>query len=507
MKPAKRIFRCSLPLLLLILCASTAGRSVPQVVTPATPKASTASAVDPARALWKKGDYSAAITEFQKIIQQHPDDTSLHMAFVHTAANISSKEERLKFERDRALAAQKGTKPEYKFVAPVEVPEAKGTRGAQAPAQPSVPTQEELAKMETDVKAVKAALVQLAHLYEGWAKASPKKAIYPYELAILTRSEEFDKREQYLLKAVALDPKLTEAYQELYNLNNGMDDAAAAKYAEKAAESAPDDFALKLTYASALWTIDQAGSRKYFRDLVAHNAGTTSGSTALQRFISTTEDPKEKVALIEQFRREYPKDWTPVSYLNNTLYGQYLAANPAKGLAFAQEILKELESATTVPNTKGLPSPAERNKTTWKANVDYAEALVRARTLIAEKKGTDALALLEKTKVPRVLEDSSQFTLFKAEAANASGGPAKAYELLAVELVKDINEDYQKAIVSYGAKLGKSPKQVDEELWSRRMQKAELFKEFDLAKLGGTGRVKLSELRGKVVLVDFWFPG
>jgi hypothetical protein len=127
--------------------------------------------------------------------------------------------------------------------------------------------------------------------------------------------------------------------------------------------------------------------------------------------------------------------------------------------------------------------------------------------LIAAKKGADALALLEKTKVPRALEDSSQFTLFKAEAADASGGPAKAYELLVAELVKDINEDYQKAIVIYGAKLGKSPKQVDEELWSRRMQKAEPFKEFDLAKLGGTGRVKLSDLRGKVVLVDFWFPG
>lgn len=132
---------------------------------------------------------------------------------------------------------------------------------------------------------------------------------------------------------------------------------------------------------------------------------------------------------------------------------------------------------------------------------------MQARTLIAGKKGADALALLEKTKVPRALEESSQLTVLKAEAADASGDSARAYEMLAAELVKDINEDYQKAIVKYGAKLGKSPKQVDEELWSRRMQKAESFKEFDLAKLGGTERVKLSDLRGKVVLADFWFPG
>jgi tetratricopeptide (TPR) repeat protein len=500
MKPAKQIFHRGLPLLLLILCASTAARSVPQVVTPATPKASTASAVDPARALWNNGDYSAAIAEFQKIIQQHPDDTSLHMAFVRTAANISLKESRLKLERDRAMAAQKTQKQEA-------VPEKKTEGAAPARGGPPVLTSEALAKMEADLKAAKAALVQLTQIYEGWAKANPKKAIYPYELAILTNRDEFDKRQQYLLKAVALDPKFTDAYQELYNLNSGMDDVAAAKYARKAAESEPDDFALKLTYASALWTIDQAGAQKYFRDLVARNAGTTNGSTALQRFISMTEDPKEQVALIEQFRREYPKVWTPGSYLNNTLYEQYLAADPAKGLAFAQEILKALGSATAAPNAKGLPNPAERNKTTWKANVDYAEALVQARTLIAAKKGADALALLEKTKVPRALEDSPQYTLLKAEAADAAGGPAKAYDVLAVELVKDLNEDYEKAIIGYGAKLGKSPKQVDAELWSRRMQKAEPFKEFDLARLDGTGRAKLSDFRGKVVLVDFWFPG
>ena len=134
------------------------------------------------------------------------------------------------------------------------------------------------------------------------------------------------------------------------NLTNGIDDAAAAKYAKKAAESRPDDFQLKLTYASMLWTVDQAGAWKYYRDLVAKNAGSNNGSKALQQFAGATEDPKEKVALIEQFRREYPKDWTPGHYFNNTLYAEYLAADPAKGLAFAREILKGLEGAPIESN-------------------------------------------------------------------------------------------------------------------------------------------------------------
>jgi len=500
MKFAKRNLYSGFLVLVLVLGFTTIGRSVPQVVTPSAVKSATPTAVDPAVAMWNKGDYSAAIAEFQRILQQDPDNLKLHTTFVSNTANAASKEARLKRERDRSLAAQKAPKQDA-------APEKKAEGAAPAYVPPPVLSAEELAKMEADVKAANAALAQLRQLYENWAKANPQKAIYVYELALLTSREEFEKREQYLLRAVALDPKFTEAYRQLFNLNTGIDDAAAVKYAKKVVDTKPDDFQLQLTYASALWTVDQAGARKYYRDLVARNAGAANGATALQRFAGATEDPGEKAALIEQFRREYPKEWSPANSLNGDLYEQYVAADPAKGLAFAQEILKGLESATAEPNAKAAQATAERNKTTWKAAVDYADAMVQARTLIAGKKGADALALLEKTKVPRQLEDSSQLTLFKAEAADASGDSAKAYEILAAELVKDINDDYQKAIVKYGAKLGKSPKQVDQELWSRRSQKAEPFMEFDLAKLGGTERVKLSELRGKVVLVDFWFPG
>jgi tetratricopeptide (TPR) repeat protein len=484
MKPANRKLHRSCAIFVVLLCATAAGWSIAPLMPPATQTTSAPTAVDSAVALWNKGEYSAAIAEFQKVIQQNPDDVALHTKFAFNASNASTKEARLKSERARALAAQQPPKQD---------------------AAPPVLSPEELAKMEADVKAANAALVQLKRIYEDWAKSHPKKAVYPYELGMLTDLQEFEKREQYFLQAVNLDPKFTDGYRQLMILNNGIDDAAAAKWAKKAAESKPDDFQLQLTHASALWMIDQAAARKYYRDLVARNAGTKNGSTALRLFASRTEDLKEKVALIEQFRREYPKDWTTEPY--PTVYEQYLAGDPAKGLAYAQGILKDLESATPEPNNKSAQSAVERSKTWWKTRIDYAQALVQARTLLAGKKGADALALLEKTEVPPALEDSSQYTLLKAEAANASGDTAKAYDTLAAELVRDLNDDYRNAIVKYGARLGKSAKQVDEELWSRRLQKAEQFKEFDLPKLGGTERVKLSELRGKVVLVDFWFPG
>jgi hypothetical protein len=239
--------------------------------------------------------------------------------------------------------------------------------------------------------------------------------------------------------------------------------------------------------------------------MITRNTGTKTGQDALTRFISNTEYEKEKTALIEEFRRDYPSAWTPTNGFNSTLFASYVTSDPAKGLAFAREIQSALQNDKSEPNSAAAKS-AERSKTTWKTNTEYAQALVQARSLIAEKKGADALALLEKTKPLSLLEDSSQFELLKAEAADAGGDTAKAYEILAADLVKDINDDYRNAALKYGTKLGKNTRHVDEEIWTRRMQKAEVFKEFDLPRMGGKDTLKLSDLRGKVVMVDFWFP-
>jgi tetratricopeptide (TPR) repeat protein len=507
----KRFCSCCAALWFLLLVVGVGwGQTAPAGANSTSPQLKLAFAA------WEKGEYAAAIAEFEKVIKQDPDNVTLHTEFVtRVVSSAGRKAGQLRVQHTAQLAKEETGKakvvPGGKQAASTEQtqkaePPTPGVDAALLPPAPPPKNSEELAKMEKDATDAQAAVAELQQLYERWAKENPTKALYPFELAsfVDSDSKEIEKCEQYLLSAVALDGKFTAAYSELAKLYSRFDDRAAAEYAGKAFETKPGDAKLQLRYASLLQKVDPAAARKIYRDMISKNAGTQTGADALTAFINATEDDKEKVALIEQYRREYPDRWKPSAVFDRILFDAYVTTEPTKGLAFAQQILKGIESNKSEPNS-ATGSRNEGLKRFWKPSVDYAQALVQSRSLMADKKYADATALLEKTKIPHGMDETT-LLLLKAEAADGAGGTAKAYEMIATPLLKAMDTSLQSALVEYGAKLGKSAEQVDRDLWSRRMQKADPFKEFDLKKLGADDRLKLADLRGKVVMVDFWFP-
>jgi hypothetical protein len=484
----------------VLLAAAPGAVTGAQQMMPATRVDRQPTVIDAALALWNKGDYGAAIAAFEQSIAKDPDNLALHARFARTAAGARWKTTELEQARRRAAAEKE--KP-----AAAPKPTAAGDKpAAAAPFKaPPVKTGEELAVMQKTAEAANKGLADLTALYERWLKERPTRAVYPYAVALLLDATDEARRELLLLKAAALDPKLVEPYAELIALHSGYDDEAALTYARRGLDIKPDDSAWQLTVARTLWPVDQDAGRRYYAELLNKHAGTKDGAAAIQQFISVVEDPAEKAALVDRFRREYPNDWSPAYFANSDLFGAYVSVDPQKGLEFAREILAAVENPKPGPDGKPLPKPAYL--TTWTRNADYAQAVVDARALIAAGKGAEALARLEKETIPGSVGDEAQLAVLRAEATAASGDAAKAYDMLVASLAADFTESAQKAIVGFGAKMGKSPKQIDDEVWARRMQKAKPFEDFDLAKLGSSKRVKLSDLRGKVVLVDFWFPG
>ncbi len=501
---SKPISRCALGAVLAAALGAAAGA---QQMMPAMRVDQKPTVIDAALALWSKGEYAASIAEFERSIAKDPDNLALHARFVRMAAGARWKTTELEQERKRAAAEKAKPRRRAEAGRPTSRRPAGNRRPPAASYKPPpVKTEAELAAMAKTAEAANKALADVTALYERWLKERPTRAVYPYAVALLLDAKDEARREQLLLKAAALDPKLVEPYTELIALHSGYDDEAALKYARKGLDIKPDDSAWQLTVARTLWPVDQDAGRRYYAALLEKHAGTKDGAAAIQQFIGGVEDPAEKAALIDRFRREYPNDWTPAYFANNDLFGTYVSVDPQKGLHFARGILAAVENPKPGADGKTALS-APYLKTMWTRNVGYAQAVVDARALIAAGKGAEALARLEKETVPGSVDDEAQLDVLRAEATAASGDAAKAYDMLVSSLAADFHESAQKAIVGFGAKMGKSPKQIDDEVWARRMQKAETFAAFDLAKLGSQERVKLADLRGKVVLVDFWFPG
>jgi hypothetical protein len=485
----------------VLLAAALGAGTAAQQMVPATRVDQKPTVSDASLALWAKGEFASALAAFEKSIAADAGNLALHARFARTVAGARWKTTELEQERKRAAAEK-----EKPAVPPTPVAAGDKPAAAASYKPPPVKTNEELAAMAKTAEAAAAALADLTARYERWMKERPASAAYPYALALLVDPKDEARREKLLLAAAALDPKLVEPYTELIALHTGYDDEAALKYARKALALKPDDVPSQLTCARMLWPVDQDAGRRYYAELLAKYAGTRDGASTIQQFIGAVEDPAERAALVERFRREYPNDWTPAYFGNVDLFGITVSVDPQKGLAFAREMLTAVENPA--PGADGKTrSPEAYLKTLWTRNLGYAQAVVDARALIAGGKGAEALARLEKETVPNSVDDEAQLEVLRAEATAASGDAVKAYDQLVTSLAADITPSAQKAIVGFGAKLGKSPKQIDDEVWARRMQKAETFAAFDLAKLGSQERVKLADLRGKVVLVDFWFPG
>lgn len=323
----------------------------------------------------------------------------------------------------------------------------------------------------------------------AWMKQFPRSAAIPAALGDIYYNEESPKATPYLKKVVELQPGNAKVWQMLsIDAERWGDNTASREYMGKAAAADPADPSYSFYYAMDFEHIDPAKWRSALYDLAKRFPNHERGAQGLYWLGYRTTDPVEKVKVFEQLRTLYPPNkfnWSESGM--SALYDTYILQNqPAKA--------KEL--ATAMGKEDGWP-----DKAALAANVITVQGLAKV------KKYKEAYQLLDKLKTPRYSSAAGDIAVLRANIIDASGNTQGAYDSLVSLEAKTPDDDVKSALLKYGHKLGKDAKQVDRDIWAVREKAIKAAPEFNLGLYTSNKMASLSDYKGKVILMTFWFPG
>jgi len=211
-----------------------------------------------------------------------------------------------------------------------------------------------------------------------------------------------------------------------------------------------------------------------------------------------------RIDALEELRKDAPASSKPVAALAaEKLYPIYLGADLAKAKGLAQEMIRGPESQE------------------WAARRAYVDALMKAQGEIDAGQAESALTTLKSVQKqqdeefakrtgqlnrPRDGEPVQNEYLLRAKALDAAGKTAEAVKMLSDVYAVFPTDVVQAALMSYGEKLGKTSAQLNDGVWAVLKSKAKPAHPFTLKRADNDQAVSLSDYRGKVVIVDFWYP-
>ena len=324
--------------------------------------------------------------------------------------------------------------------------------------------------------------------YEKWSKKFPENANIPFGIATALYHHEFPEAKPWLEKAVAIDPKLAEAYFMLaIDAERWGDEAGAREYMGKASAAAPTDPSYAFYYAMDFEHVDGGKWRSMLYDLAKKFPAHERGAQGLYWLATRSTDEKEKVEVYEKLRQLYaPEKFNWSASGMSQLFDIYLESDPAKARALAQSL---------------------SSMNGWPAKDSLAMAVQQVNELIDQKNFTEAYLVLDKVRMPRYSGAAGHIALLKAKIADGAGNTKIAYDSLMVLHASKPSDLFGQAINKYGQKLNKTEKQIEEELWAMREKASTPAPPFELGLYTSDKKVSLEDYKGKVVLLTFWFPG
>lgn len=339
---------------------------------------------------------------------------------------------------------------------------------------------------------------RLTAIYEEWAGKDPDNAVYQAMLGDLYSNVDWDKAEQSYLEAVRLDPMLSPPYVSLAMLQDvqGNVDAQVA-YLKQAADVDPTNpdtgfyYAMKVDETQGFAAYEKAVIE--FADRFPEH---DRGAQALYWLADQTKDTQEKIRLLNDLQERYPYEefrWAAAAM--ETLFHEYVKVDGNEALVVAEKMVKATEDGG------GQFSSAAG----WAKNHDYQTNIVEAERLNTEGDFKAAVELLESLKAPRMISEDP-YNLAMATALAGSDSATAAYSFLANASAAKPTDATNAALASYAAKLSVPPGQVIADVTEKVEAIAEPLEDYSFERIDNEQLVSLSDYKGKVVLINFWYP-
>jgi thiol-disulfide isomerase/thioredoxin len=150
--------------------------------------------------------------------------------------------------------------------------------------------------------------------------------------------------------------------------------------------------------------------------------------------------------------------------------------------------------------------PAKSEQKSWQDREAYATALAESAALRAKGDGNGAVQRLAGIKTPRSYMSQTALAIARASALETAGDAAAAYRTLAEVVAKTPSDSLLEALSTSGRALNKDTAAIAADLRQLREATATPAPAFTLPDYPDRKNVSLSDYRGKVVLINFWYP-
>ncbi|WP_291403821.1 redoxin domain-containing protein [Daejeonella sp.] len=326
--------------------------------------------------------------------------------------------------------------------------------------------------------------------YAIWLKRFPKSFNVPFSIGKSLTNRLYPEGRAFLLKAVELNPKHAESWFLLgIDAANYGDTLAQQKYMAKAKEAEPENSKYAFQYAYSFKDTNPATFDSLSIAVAFKFPDSEEAPLALTYLALNSKNPNEKIAFFEQLYKRYSaKPYPSSSYGIQAFFNLLLEKNPQRAFEVALNMVIE----------------PKVNHYEWSKNLNLVRTYRDAKNMMDLNNPSKALEVLDGLSAENRKND--RYVLFKTEIIEAIYDSEAAYDTLSLFYAKRPGIKSRFALLAYAKKFGKDEEQVDLDIRSLREAAAPIAKDFYLQRYTDTNRVSLSDYKGKIILLTYWFP-